>query len=146
MKETAMFERSLMNMNFIYSDQTPSESKQYIESLMNIDTGYAMSRTKERPRYEENVHDKVEYQDEMKRMMIAVKNQESFEINIDDKGVKQQAFIQVLQHILKMKTNEWRQIIYGYNMKDIGRMINLNRESDIETMIRCILDEMTVEE
>ena len=75
---------------------------------MNVDTYYTTTKSDERLRYEENVHDKDEYQNEMKRMMIDVRNHESFEIDIDDDSEKQYAFVKVLRHIRKMKTDEWR--------------------------------------
>ena len=62
-----------MNIGNVYTLPKPSESKLYIESLMNIDMGYTTSKTEERRRYEENVTNKEEYQEEFRRMMIAVK-------------------------------------------------------------------------
>ena len=146
LKDTAMFERSLMNMSELYSVPKPSESKLFIESLMNVDTEYTTTKSDERLRYEENVHDKDEYQNEMKRMMLAAKNHESFEIDIDDDSEKQYAFVKVLRYIRKMKTNEWRPIITGYDMNGNGRKFSINKELDLETMIRCILGEITVED
>lgn len=67
-------------MGDVYPVQTPSESKLFIESLMNIYTGYTATKSDERIRYEENVHDEAENQQEMKNKMIIVKNHESFEI------------------------------------------------------------------
>lgn len=66
-----MLKQSLLNMGDVYQAQTPSESKLFIESLMNIYTG-CTTKSDERIRYEENVHDEAEYQQEMKNMMIAV--------------------------------------------------------------------------
>ena len=146
LKENALFERSLMSMGDVYTLPKPSEDKQYIESLMNIDTGYSTSKTDERRRYEENVNDKSRYQQEIKRMMIAANNHESFEVNIGDDSEIQYAFTQVLRNMRKMKTDEWKPIIYGYDMNGNRRGFNLNRESDLEVMIRCILGEITVEE
>ncbi|KAK8847074.1 hypothetical protein M9Y10_019651 [Tritrichomonas musculus] len=144
-KENKEFVKSLMNMNPIYSD--PSKlNKEFIESFMNIDTGYTSSKTEERRRYEENVQDKSEYQSEMKRMMTAVKNHESFEITINDNSEKQYAFTQVLRNIRKMKSSEWKPLVYGYDMNGYGRVFHLNKELDLETMIRCILGEITVEQ
>ena len=114
-KENKEFVKSLMNMNPIYSD--PSKlNKEFIESFMNIDTGYTSSKTEERRRYEENVQDKSEYQSEMKRMMTAVNKHESFEIDINDNSEKQYAFTQVLRNIRKMKSSEWKPLVYGYDM------------------------------
>ncbi|KAK8885922.1 hypothetical protein M9Y10_041380 [Tritrichomonas musculus] len=42
----------------------------------------------------------------MKRMMIAVKNPESFEVDIDDDDEKQYAFVRLEVKIIKMTKNE----------------------------------------
>lgn len=141
LKENALFERPLVNMCEVYSLPKPSESKLYIESFLNFDARYTTSKSEERRRYEENVTDKDKFQEELKRMMIAAKNHESFEIDIDDDSEIQYAFTKILSQIRKMKTNEWRPLIYGY-----GRVFNLNKESDLEDMIRCVLGEITIEE
>ena len=145
LKENASFLRSLMNMSDVYTLPKPSESKLYIESLMNIQTEYTTSKTEERRRYEENVTNKEEYQEELKRMMIAVKNHETFTVDIGDDGEKQYAFTKVLRHIRKKKSDEWRPLVYGYDMNGNSRVFNVNKESDLEVMIRCILGEITVE-
>lgn len=145
LKDNALFERSFMNLGELYSLPKPSEDKQYIESLMNIDAMYS-TKSNERIRYEENVTDKTKYQQEMKRMMIAVKNHESFEVDIGDDSEIQYAFTKVLRQIRKMKSDEWRPLVYGYDMNGKKRVFNINRESNIEDMIRCILGEITIEE
>ena len=106
LKENALFERSFMNTGELYSLPKPNEDKQYIESLMNIDSGYSMSKSEERRRYEDNVTDKEKFQEELKRMMIAVKNHESFEVDIGDDSEIQYAFTKVLRQIRKMKSDE----------------------------------------
>lgn len=93
-----------MNMGELYSTPKP----RVFESLMNIDAGYITSKTEERLRYEENVHDKAEYQEDMKRMMLAVKNHESFEVDIDDDTEKQYAFTKVLR---QQRSSEWKPIV-----------------------------------
>ena len=113
---------------------------------MNIDAGYITSKTEERLRYEENVHDKAEYQEDMKRMMLAVKNHESFEVDIDDDTEKQYAFTKVLRQIRKQRSSEWKPLVYGYDMNGHGRVFSINKESDLEIMMRCILGEITVED
>ena len=146
LKENALFERSLMNMGEVYKLPTPSDTKQYIDSLMNMSLEYTTSTSQERQRYEENVNDKDKYQQEIKRMMISVKNHESFEVDIGDDSELQYAFTQVLRHIRKMRTDEWRPIVYGYDMNGNKRGFNFNKESDLEEMIKCVLGEITVEE
>ena len=146
LKENALFERSLMNMGEVYKLPTPSDTKQYIDSLMNMSLEYTTSTSQERQRYEENVNDKDKYQQEIKRMMIAAKNHESFEVDIGDDSELQYAFTQVLRHIRKMRTDEWRPIVYGYDMNGNKRGFNFNKESDLEEMIKCVLGEITVEE
>ena len=47
-----------MNMNPAYLDPPPSERKQYIPNIRP-------PKTEERRRYEENVHDKVKFQQEL---------------------------------------------------------------------------------
>ena len=145
-----------MNIGELYSPPKPSENKLYIKSLMNSDAGYTTSKSEERRRYEDNVSDKDNYHRELKRMMIAVKNHESFEIDIDDNSEVQYAFTKVLRHIRtlssglktvrKMKTDEWKPLVYGFDMNEHGRIFNLNKESDLEDMIKCILGEITIEE
>ena len=76
------------------------DTEQFIDSLMNIDAGYT-SKTAECICYEENGHDTTKYHDEMKRMMIAVKKYETFEVDINDDSEKQYAFTQVLRYIGK---------------------------------------------
>lgn len=112
----------------------------------DIDTGYTTSKTEERRRYEENVHDKDAYREDMREMMLAVKNHESFEVDIDDGSEKQYAFVKVLRQIRKQKSSEWKPLVYGYDMDGHGRVFSVNKELDLETMIRCILGEITVEE
>ena len=77
------------------------DDNQFIDSLMNINAGYTTSKTAERIRYEENVHDTTKYHDEMKRMMTAVKKHDTFEVDINDDSEKQYAFTQVLRYIGK---------------------------------------------
>lgn len=66
---------------------------------MNIDARYTTSKSEERRSYEENVADKDKFQEELKRMMIADKNHESFEIDIGDDREIQYAFTKVLRQI-----------------------------------------------
>ena len=51
-----------------------------------MDLGYTTSKSDERLRYYENVTDKDKYQNEIKRMMIAANNHESFSVDISDDG------------------------------------------------------------
>ena len=44
-----------------------------------------------------------------------------------------------------MKSNKWKPLIFGYDMNGRARVFNLNRESNIEDMIRSILGEVTIE-
>lgn len=78
--------------------------------FMNIDSGYTATTTEERLRYEKNVHDKAAYQEIMKKMVVAVNNHTSFKIYINVDSEKQYAFV------------------YGYNMNNNSRAINLNKE------------------
>lgn len=78
------------------------ESNEFVDSLMNMDAGYVSSKTNERLRYEENVHDSDKYQSEISRMMIAARKHESFEVTINDDSEIQYAFAQVLRYISKM--------------------------------------------
>ena len=52
---------------------------------MNMDLVYITSKFDECCRYE-NVTDKDKYQNEIKRMMIAANNHESFSVDISDDG------------------------------------------------------------
>ena len=145
-KDSALFERSLMNMSEIYSTPPPSETKLYIESLMNMDTGYTTSKSEERRRYKDNVTDKGKFQNEVKRMMIAANNHESFTVDINDDSEIQYAFTKVLRHIRQMKSDKWRPLVYGYDLNGEYKLFHLNKESDLEDMIKCILGEITIEE
>lgn len=88
--------------------QTLKDNALFDCSFMSIDTGYKTSKTEERLHYEENVHDKAEYQKYMKRMIITVKNHESFEVDIDDDTKKQYAFTKVLR---QQRSSEWKPIV-----------------------------------
>lgn len=78
--------------------------------FMNIDSGYTATTTEERLRNEKNVHDKAAYQEIMKKMVVAVNNHTSFKVDINVDSEKQYAFV------------------YGYNMNNNSRAINLNKE------------------
>ncbi|KAK8895923.1 hypothetical protein M9Y10_013809 [Tritrichomonas musculus] len=115
------------------------------EQLMNIKIEFKDTKTAERRQYEENVHDKKKYQAEYKRMMIAAKNHESFEVNINDDSEVQYAFTQVLRYIRKHSSLEYKPIVYGYDMNDNCRMFNLSKEVNFEDLLKCILGEITIE-
>lgn len=101
--------------------------------------------TNEGQRYEENINDKDRYQSEIKRIMIASNTHESFKVDIGDDSELHYAFTQVLKHIRKTASTEWRPVIHGCDMNDHCKMFNLNKESNLEEMIKFILGEITVE-
>ena len=115
------------------------------EQLMNIKFEFKDTRITERRQFEENVHDKKKYQKEYKRMMIAAKNHESFEVNINDDSEVQYAFTQVLRYIRKTSSSEYKPTVYGYDMNNNCRMFNLSKEVNFEDLLKCILGEITIE-
>ena len=121
------------------------DADRFIESLMNINAGYTASKTLERRRYEENVHDTDKYQHEIKRMMIAVRHQESFEVDISDDSEVQFAFTQVLRRIRKINSSSYKPMIFGYTLDNRTKVFNLNNGNDLEALISSILGEVTVE-
>ena len=44
-----------------------------------------------------------------------------------------------------MKSNEWKHLAYGYDMNGYWRVFHVNKDVDLEGMIRCILGEICVE-
>ena len=116
----------------------------FIDSLMNINAGYT-SKTAERIRYEENVHDTTKYHDEMKRMMTAVKKHDTFEVDINDDSEKQYAFTQVLRYIRKNKSTMPKPVVLGYTLDGDSKAFPLNNELAIDEAINAILGEVTVE-
>lgn len=131
------------DVELVFDDD--DEDDQFVESLMNIDAGYTSSKTVERQRYEENVHDTDKYQREIIRMMTAVRHQESFEVDINDDTEVQFAFTQVLRRIRKIISSSYKPMIFGYTLDNRFKVFNLNNGDDLEALISAILGEVTVE-
>lgn len=69
------------------------------------------SKTLERQRYQENVHDTDKYKRKIIRMMTAVRRKESFEVDINDYTEVQFAFAQVLRGIRKINSSSYKPMI-----------------------------------
>ena len=78
-------------------------------------------------------------------MMITGKKHETFEVNICENSGISYTFTKGLRRIRKMKSNEWKHLAYGYDMNGYWRVFHVNKDVDMEVMIRCILGEITVE-
>ena len=120
LRETAMEERSIMNINPYYQD----------------------TKTLERKYFEQNVTNKKKFTQVMKTMMSDAKNHIGCTVDIGDDSEKLYAFTKLLHHLHQThkSTDRIRPVIFGEDLNGTQKIFTVNNNTDINLLVNNMLD------
>ena len=116
-------------------------------NILNINAQYQSTKSAERKYYEENVNDKTKFEKEMKNMMKDIKNRIGFTVDIGDDSEKLYAFTKALRYLHQHYNYKDRikPFIQAYDLENRKKQFTLSNSIDIENLVSNILGTIDVE-
>ena len=115
--------------------------------MMNINPQYQTTKSAERRYYEENVNDKRKFEREMKQMMNDAKHNIGYEVDIGDDSERLYAFSKVLRYLHShfKSTNKVKPFIQVFDLSGRIKRFTLSNSLDIDNLVNNLLGTIDVE-